>query len=77
MSNNPNQVMQGLRRLSARSEAAADQMNDFVRRQANGEQPDGDEFIKLLQQRSTTHDAMAAQFKLIEKPMRTVLQETK
>ena len=77
MSANANHVIHSLRRLSNRSDAVGDEMADFARRQANGEQPNPDEFMKLLQLRSTTHDAMTAQFKLIEKPMKTVLQETR
>lgn len=77
MSNNLNQVMQGLRRLNNRSDETADQMENFLRRQADGERPNPDEFTRLLEQRSVTHSAMAAQFKLVEKPMKTVLQETK
>ena len=70
-------VLRGLRRLNNQSEDTAEQMNDFARRQAAGEKPDPDEFMALLKQRSTTHDAMAAQFKLFEKPLKTVLNETK
>jgi hypothetical protein len=52
-------------------------MNDFMRRQANGEQPDPAEFMSILTKRSVVHDAMQAQSKLYEKPMQTVLNETK
>lgn len=77
MADIPNHVMQAIRRLSGRNDATGEQMDDFARRQANGEQPDPNEFTQLLQLRSTTQDAMAAQFKLVEKPLRTVLQEAK
>jgi hypothetical protein len=77
MADNHSQVMNSLRRLNNRSEAAGEEMADFVRRQAAGEKPDPNEFTALLQKRSTSHDAMAAQFKLFEKPMKTVLNETK
>jgi hypothetical protein len=71
------QMIQSLRRLSNRSDETAEQMADFARRQTGGEQPDPAEFGALLRQRSVTHDVMSAQLKLLEKPLRTVLQETK
>lgn len=77
MADIPNHVMHAIRRLSGRSEANAADMEDFTRRQANGEQPDPNEFVKLLQLQSTNNDVMTAQFKLVEKPLRTVLQEAK
>ncbi len=72
-----NAMIQSLRHLNNRSEQTGQQMADFARRQTEGEQPDPAEFTALLQQRSVTHDAMSAQLKLLEKPIRTVLQETK
>ncbi|NRR30403.1 hypothetical protein HSX11_09385 [Oxalobacteraceae bacterium] len=70
-------TLQALRHMNQRSEQASEQMADFNRRQTEGERPDPNEFTALLEQRSVTHDAMAAQFKLFDKPLRTVLQETK
>ena len=77
MSDNNSLVIGALRRLSSRYDTAGDQMTDFLRRQTEGEEPDPDEFTKLLEHRSVTSDAMSAQFKLIEKPIKTVLQESK
>ncbi len=70
-------TLQALRHLNKRSEQTAEQMADFTRRQSEGERPDPNEFTALLERRSVTHDAMAAQLKLFDKPLRTVLQETK
>lgn len=72
-----NHVINGLRRLSSKFDATAEEMADFLKRQAAGEKPDPNEFAALLEKRSVTHDAMAAQFKLYEKPLKTVLQETR
>ncbi|HYD61649.1 MAG TPA: hypothetical protein VEC35_14885 [Noviherbaspirillum sp.] len=70
-------TMSALRRLTNRFDAAGDQINDFAHRQAQGENPDPAEFMKLLEQRSVTGQAMQAQFKLREKPLKTVLNETR
>jgi hypothetical protein len=77
MSDNVNHVMNGLRRLNSKFDETGEQMTDFLKRQAAGEKPDPDEFAKLLEKRAVTHDVMAAQFKLYEKPLKTVLQETR
>jgi hypothetical protein len=77
MSDNLNPVIHNLRRLGARADATAEQMADFYRRQANGEKPNPNEFAALLQKFSVTNSAMAAQFKLYEKPLKTALQEAK
>lgn len=71
------QALFALRRLNTKFDAQGDQMNDFMNRQAHGENPDPDLFSKLLEQRSVTHQAMQAQFKLHEKPLKTVMNETK
>lgn len=74
---NSNPAMSALRRLNDKFDAQGDQMNDFMARQAQGENPDPAAFMKLLEQRSTTSEALQAQFKLHEKPLKTVLNETK
>jgi len=66
-----------LRRLTHKFDAVGDQLNDFHRRFAQGENPDPSEFMKLLEKRSHTQMAMQAQFKLYEKPLKTVLNETR
>jgi len=77
MADKSNPVMQNIRHLSSRFDEAGDGMADFIRRQMGGEQPDPEEFTALFQKQATTRDAMSAQFKLLEKPLKTVLQETK
>lgn len=72
-----NPAMSALRRLNTRYDEQASQITDFNQRQADGENPDQDEFMKLLDQRSVTQMAMQSQFKLYEKPLKTVLNETK
>ena len=71
-----NQTINALRRLSNRSDAADDEMNAFMQRQASGEKPDPAEFSAILTKRSVVHDAMEAQFKLNDKPLKTALSET-
>ncbi|OGB25908.1 MAG: hypothetical protein A3I66_12065 [Burkholderiales bacterium RIFCSPLOWO2_02_FULL_57_36] len=66
-----------LRRLDNKFTDQQNGINDFMESHANGENPDPALFSKLLEQRSVTHQAMQAQFKLHEKPLKTVLNETK
>jgi hypothetical protein len=70
-------TLNSLRRLTGKFDEAGEKMNTFFERQRNGEKPDPKEFASLLEKRSITQSAMSAQFKLFEKPMKTVLQETK
>ena len=72
-----NQFSSSLHRLTAKYDDAGDEMVNFLQRQARGENPDPDEFMKLLQLRSVTSDAMQAQFSVFNKPLKTVLNETK
>jgi hypothetical protein len=72
-----NQTINALRRYNARDDQTGDQMNDFLQRQANGEKPNPNEFMDMLQKRAAIHDAMQAQFKLYEKPIKTVLNDAK
>lgn len=79
MSDSPstNQTILALRRLNSKFDEQGEQMNNFMERQMHGDQPDPALFIKLLEQRATTKEAMQAQSKLYEKPLKTVLNETK
>ena len=79
MSHNPNQnpVLKGLRRLEDKYSTITEQQHDFLTRQAKGEQPDPNEFMKLLEQQSVTHTAMTAQFNLIQKPLKTVITDSR
>lgn len=74
---NHNRVLQGLRRLNEKYEEINQQQYDFVKRQAQGENPNPDEFFKLLEQQSITHTAMTAQFNLIQKPLKTVITDSR
>lgn len=77
MSANFNPVQQGVRHLSQRYDDLSDQMAKFNRRQADGEHPDPSEFVDLLKKQSVVHSALNAQFSLLQKPLKTVLNETK
>ncbi|HEY4542817.1 MAG TPA: hypothetical protein VIG66_10650 [Noviherbaspirillum sp.] len=74
---NHNPVLKSLRRLEDKYTSIADQQHDFIARQAKGENPDPDEFMKLLEQQSVTHTAMTAQFNLIQKPLKTVITDSR
>lgn len=77
MSSHQNPVAQSLRAMSRRFDDTCANINDFQRRQTNGETPDPQQFTQLLQQQSVTHSAMTAQFNLLQKPLKTVLTETR
>jgi len=72
-----NQFSTSLHRLTTKYDNTSDGMMDFLQRQARGENPDPDEFMKLLQKRSNTANAMQAQFSVFNKPLKTVLNESK
>lgn len=77
MSQNYNPVVRTLKHLETRFDEAGANMSDFMQADAAGEKPDPAEFVKMLEQRSVTQRAMEAQFKLFEKPLKTVLNEVK
>lgn len=77
MSVTTNPVQQSLRHLTQRFDDLGQKMSDFNRRQAEGEHPDPGEFVDLLQKQSVTHSALNAQFSLLQKPLKTVLTETR
>ncbi|MBP0597302.1 hypothetical protein J8I26_04250 [Herbaspirillum sp. LeCh32-8] len=77
MSAQPNPFLQNLRQLNSRFDSTAQELADFNRRQADGEHPDPAEFMDLLSKQSVTRTAMAAQFGLTQKPLKTVLNETR
>lgn len=76
-SNQNNPTMHAIRRLDSRFEAAGEEIDDFMLRQARGERPDPNMFQHLLERRMTAQEAMQAQFKLHEKPLKLVLNEVK
>jgi hypothetical protein len=77
MSNDNNPIMHTLKHLEKRFDDSDRKMSAFMEADAAGEQPDPREFMGLLEQRSVTRRAMEAQFKLYEKPLKTVLTESK
>lgn len=77
MSENSSPVLQNLRHLNQKFEGIGEQLNDFSRRQADGEMPDPAGFMDLLQKQSVTRTAMMAQFNLLQKPLKTALNESK
>lgn len=77
MSDSRNPVLQNMRHLTQRFDDLGDQLADFNRRQADGEHPDAGEFVDLLKKQSVTHSALSAQFSLLQKPLKTVLNESK
>lgn len=72
-----NPVQQSLRQMTQRYDDLGDQLSDFNRRQADGEHPDPSEFVDLLKKQSVAHSALNAQFSLLQKPLKTVLNESK
>lgn len=77
MSINHKESIHNLRHLDGKVDAINNDINDFMLAQANGEAPDPAQFTELLEKRVTAQQAMQAQFKLNEKPLKTVLNETR
>ncbi|MFS2008003.1 hypothetical protein ACEN9F_30790 [Duganella sp. CT11-25] len=77
MSHDNNPITHALRRLEKHFDESDRQMRDFMAADAAGEQPDPKDFMQMLEQRSVSRRAMEAQFKLHEKPLKTVLTEAK
>jgi hypothetical protein len=77
MSDTSNPALQAIHRLNNKYEEIGDNMKDFMARQASGETPDPDEFAKLLEAQSTTKSALSAQFSLLQKPLKVVLNESR
>jgi hypothetical protein len=70
-------TINGLRRMNNKLDESMSGIRDFMDRQMNGEEPDSEEFAHLVEKQGVAKDALQAQFKLYEKPMKTVLNETK
>lgn len=77
MSSDNNAVMHALQHLNKRFDQTDSKMDEFMRADAAGEQPDPQQFSQLLATRAVTRRAMEAQYKLYEKPLKTVLNEAK
>ena len=74
---NGNPTLAALRRINGKFDDQSLKINEFMERQAHGDEQDPELFLKLLGQKSITKDALQAQFKLHEKPLKTVMNETK
>lgn len=77
MSATANPFQQNLRHLTRQYDDLGEQMAGFNRQQADGEHPDPGAFIDMLKKQSVTHSALNAQFSLLQKPLKTVLNEAK
>jgi hypothetical protein len=74
---NHNLVLNNIRHLDEKYKSISEQQADFLRRQSAGENPDPDEFVQLLEKQSVTGTAMTAQFNLYQKPLKTVLTDSR
>lgn len=74
---NHNLVLNNVRHFDEKYKKITAQQDDFMRRQAAGENPDPNEFIKLLEKESITGSAMTAQFNLYQKPLKTALSDSR
>lgn len=72
-----NPAFDSMRRLNTRLEGYTNDMIDFTNRQMAGEEPDPNEFARILEHRSVTKSAMQMQVKLHEKPLKTILQDVR
>jgi hypothetical protein len=77
MSDTSNPALQAIQRLNNKYEEIGDNMQDFMARQASGETPDPNEFARLLEAQSTTKSVLFAQFSLLQKPLKAVLNESR
>jgi hypothetical protein len=77
MTDQSNPTLHALRRLHGRYEEIGDGLQDFLADQAAGEVPDPERFGNLLEAQSVTKSVMQAQFTLLQKPLKTVLNEAR
>lgn len=77
MSDSSNPALRAIQRLNEKYERIGDNLKDFIAGQASGEEPDPEAFGKLLEAQSTTKAVMSAQFNLLQKPLKTVLNESR
>jgi hypothetical protein len=66
-----------LHRLNNKYDDVDDQLRDIMQRQQLGEEPDAQQFMKLLEKHSIVEQAMEAQFALRDKPQQTALNESR
>lgn len=77
MSDQINPTLHSLRRLHGRYEDIGDGLKDFMVAQASGENPDPERFASLLASQSVTKSVMQAQFSVLQKPLKVVLNESR
>jgi len=65
-----------LRRMDSKVDAINEEVEGVMEDQASGGNPDPTEFMQLMEKRMNAQQAMQAQFKLNEKPLKTVLNES-
>lgn len=73
----PNPVLEPLRRGEQKIDQINGQITDFMQAQAGGEKPDPGAFAQLLEKRMTVQQALQAQLKLHEKPLKSVMSESR
>ncbi|HEY8608171.1 MAG TPA: hypothetical protein VIM12_13735 [Noviherbaspirillum sp.] len=73
--NNP--TLDALQRYNQDYEEVGHGIQDFFAMQAAGEEPDPAAFARLLEAQSIIKSAMQAQFNLLQKPLKVVLNESK
>ena len=74
---NHNVVLNNIRHLDEKYKKLDERQGEFLRRQTAGEKPDPNEFTELLVKQSVTDSAMTAQFNLYQKPLKTVLSDSR
>jgi hypothetical protein len=77
MSDFSSPAMQAIQHLNNKFDEIGDDIQDFMVRQASGEEPDPQEFAQLMQAQSAVKSALGVQFNLQEKPFKTVLNEVR
>ncbi|MES2743000.1 MAG: hypothetical protein V4754_18915 [Pseudomonadota bacterium] len=77
MSNSHNNTIASVRRMDDKLDKTNGEIEDFMRAQAGGEEPDPSAFMAMMEKRMTVQQAMQAQAKLNEKPFKTVLGDVR
>jgi len=73
----PSPALEPLHRGHQKIDQVNGQISDFMQAQASGEQPDPGAFTALLEKRTVVQQAMQGQLKLHEKPLKSVLSESR
>lgn len=70
-------ALEPLRRGQQKIDQVNGQIENFMHAQASGEKPDPGAFMAMLEKRMTVQQSMQAQLKLHEKPLKSVLTESR